>query len=172
MIDEGFDFCPGCGTRLPHARPVTCDSCGRRHWRNAKPCAAALVLDRGRLMLIRRAGPPFEGAWDIPGGFCDPRELPADAAVREVREETGLRIEVTGLLGMWMDRYDEAGIMQDTLNVYFLARRVDDAEPTPDPSEVSEIRWFRSDDVPDQIAFPDHSGAVLAAWRRWESAEA
>ena len=50
-------------------------------------------------MLVRRAHDPYDGCWDIPGGFCDLREHPSDAAVREAREETGLEVEPTGLVG-------------------------------------------------------------------------
>jgi 8-oxo-dGTP diphosphatase len=42
------------------------------------------------VLLVKRAFEPFKDHWDIPGGFCDGPELPIDAAIREVFEETGL----------------------------------------------------------------------------------
>ncbi len=122
------------------------------------------MVNDDRLLLVRRAKAPFAGRWDIPGGFCNPTELPRDGAVREVFEETGLHITITGLLGMWMDRYREDGTTQDTLNIYFTATLAGDQEPTIDPVEVAEIGWFHRDAVPTDIAFPDHASAVLDAW--------
>jgi 8-oxo-dGTP diphosphatase len=62
-------------------------------------CAGAVVRDdAGRLLLIRRANAPSEGLWSVPGGRVEIGESPAEAAVREVREETGLEVEVGGLM--------------------------------------------------------------------------
>lgn len=63
-------------------------------------CAGALVSDaEGRLLLVLRAHPPAAGTWSLPGGRVEPGETPAQTAVREVREETGLHVETTGLVG-------------------------------------------------------------------------
>ncbi|MGH9036149.1 MAG: NUDIX domain-containing protein, partial [Acidimicrobiia bacterium] len=64
-------FCSTCGSRLPAPLPATCPSCGAEHYRNAKPCAGALVMRDGKLLLMRRAHEPWLGRWDIPGGFCE-----------------------------------------------------------------------------------------------------
>ncbi|NEK57271.1 NUDIX domain-containing protein [Geodermatophilus sabuli] len=56
-------------------------------------CVGAVVLDdQGRLLLIRRGTEPSRGAWSVPGGRIEPGESPAEAVVREVREETGLTV--------------------------------------------------------------------------------
>ena len=63
-------------------------------------CVGAVVHDaRGRLLLVRRATEPGRGLWSIPGGRVKPGESDATAVCREVREETGLEIDVGGLLG-------------------------------------------------------------------------
>lgn len=166
LTDLGFRFCPVCGAPLPGPRPVQCSACGSTHWRNAKPCAGALVTDgSGALLLVQRAMDPWKGFWDIPGGFCESDELPEDAAIREVHEETGLTVRITGLVGMWIDRYGTGDAADTTLNCYYTATPVGDAVITVDPAESTAARWFAPDALPAEIAFPDHERDVLDAWR-------
>lgn len=141
---------------------MRCAHCGTSHYANPKPCAGALAADdAGRLLLVRRAHDPYLGCWDIPGGFCEKREHPAETAVRELREETGIAAETTGLVGMWMDDYGDTGIV--TLNLYFAARITGGSE-SPDAAEVSELGWFGPDELPRDLAFPGHERLVLDAW--------
>jgi ADP-ribose pyrophosphatase YjhB (NUDIX family) len=58
-----------------------------------------VVEDEGRLLLVRRGTEPGLGRWSVPGGRVEPGESVADALVREVLEETGLRVEPRGLVG-------------------------------------------------------------------------
>jgi 8-oxo-dGTP diphosphatase len=159
-----FRFCPDCGAELPPAEAErllsqTCDHCGAIHWRNAKPCAGALVVQNGRVLLGRRAVDPAKGAWDIPGGFLEPWELPEQAAIREVREETGLEARRLTLLTVVIDTY--AG-RDYTLNHYFVAEPVGGTLQPAD--DLAELRWFAPDELPEEFAFP-HCAQVLEAWR-------
>jgi 8-oxo-dGTP diphosphatase len=64
------------------------------------PCVGAVVHDgRGRLLLIRRGHAPSAGLWSVPGGRMEPGETEAQAVVREVAEETGLRVHPERVLG-------------------------------------------------------------------------
>jgi len=65
------------------------------------PCVGAIVRDAdGRLLVIRRGRPPGVGLWSIPGGRVEPDETLADAVRREVREETGLDVDVDAVAGI------------------------------------------------------------------------
>lgn len=163
-------FCPRCGGLLKevvrpgddHPRQV-CAACGRVHYRNAKPCAAALVVRDGRLLLVKRAIQPFQGYWDIPGGFLEEDEHPEAGAIREVREETGLEVRLTGLLGFYVDRYGYGDEGDYCLNIYFLAEVVGGRERAAD--DAADLAWFAPDELPEQIAF-DHAREVLDDWAR------
>lgn len=165
-------FCAACGGHLsqgsfpPHgiARPI-CDRCGRVVYAAAKPTAGALVLRDGRVLLARRGVEPGRGKWDIPGGFLEPDELPQEGAIRELREETGLIIAITGLLGFYLDDYPygQPGDDEKVLIVYFLATAEGDARPDDD---IDGLAWFAPDELPApaDLAFP-HLARALADLR-------
>jgi ADP-ribose pyrophosphatase YjhB (NUDIX family) len=123
----------------------------------------------GRVLLVRRSRAPWPGCWDVPGGFCGPDEHPIATAERELLEETGLVVRVTGLLGMWLDAYDDDPRREApklTLNIYYHARPVGAVSLAPDAAEVAEAGWFAAEALPPNLAFPRHIVPVLAAWRR------
>jgi 8-oxo-dGTP diphosphatase len=162
-------YCSRCGTPLPHVAPVTCLRCQNPQWRNPKPCAGALVTHEGKLMLTRRAIEPFRGRWDIPGGYSDFGEHPQETARREVFEETGLVIKITGLTGMWMDDYgpvEDDDLRVSTLNIYYHAVLEVEARQNQDHREIAEIGWFSPEGLPLEIAFPEHETKVLEAWKQ------
>src|SRR5262249_59485600 len=98
------------------------------------------------------------------GGGC------ADGGgVGEVFEETGLRVRVTGFLGIGTDNYGantDGGLPTVTFNVYYHAVPAGDLSARVDPAEVAEAAWFLPDEVPERLAFVDHIGPAVAAWKR------
>ena len=143
-----------------------CPGCGRPFYHNAAPCSAVLVEDAGRVLLARRAVDPGKDLWDLPGGFCEPGETPEEGAVRELREETGADIEVTGFLAPRRRPYGPGG--DPTLNCVFRARLVGDAVLAA-ADDVAELRWFATDELParDADRVREHRrGAAPLARRR------
>jgi len=65
--------------------------------------ADAVILFQKGIVLIRRNNPPYQGCFALPGGFVEIGETVEDAAVREAREETGLAIDLLGLVGIYSD---------------------------------------------------------------------
>jgi ADP-ribose pyrophosphatase YjhB (NUDIX family) len=165
MLD-GWIACPRCRGDLETAEGrVSCRACGFVAYANPVPAASAVCLDeRGRVLLARRARPPFAGAWDLPGGFVGEDEHPLDCLRRELREETGLEVEPLAFLGIWIDRYseDDSGVV--TLNLYWRAR-AGDGEPRP-ADDVSELGWFGEHELPPPggLAFRTVGDALSAAW--------
>ena len=127
-----------------------CRRCGWIFYDNPAPAAVAIIEGHGGLLLARRAAPPHEGTWDLPGGFVESGELPERALVRELKEELGARAVITGLHGFSIDHYGAGGI--PVLAVVYVARLTG----TPSPqSDVAEVRWFGWDALPwRQIGFP------------------
>jgi 8-oxo-dGTP pyrophosphatase MutT (NUDIX family) len=112
------------------------------------PAAVALVVnDTGEILLIRRTD---NGNWALPGGAIEMNESVADAAIRETFEETGIRVEVTGLLGVYSDprhviHFTSNDEVRREFSVVVIARPVG-GEPTLS-AESSEVRWVASGDL-------------------------
>ena len=105
-----------------------------------------------------------------PGGFCEAEEHPIATAEREVLEETGHAVRVTGFVGIWLDDYGAAspldGQRRSRSIIYYHAVLTQSDAGAPDPGEVSEVGWFAPDELPETIAFPRHMPEVVEAWRK------
>lgn len=108
----------------------------------------AIIIDGLRVLLVKRAHPPLQAQWSIPGGVLEVGELVRDAAVREAREETGLIVEPGELLGVY-DRVlrDPAGRVQyHYVLIDFLCRPV--RGELLAASDAAEVRWFTREELP------------------------
>ncbi len=155
--------CLACGARLHTTRQEgrqrrRCPRCGWTFYDNPAPAAVAIIEGRGGILLARRAAPPYQDTWDLPGGFIEAGELPDRALVRELREELGARAVITRFHGFSIDTYGPAGV--PILAAVYVARLV--GRPSA-RSDVAEVRWFRRDAIPwRQIGFPSITRALRA----------
>ena len=154
-------FCPSCGGTLQvrdahGARRPVCPACGRVVFYDPKFAATTVVEQDGRVLFVRRLTQPGYGLWSLPGGYVDRGEVVEHAAAREVLEETGLRVEIAGLVGL----FSESG-HPVIVAAYHCLSVEGDAAPGP---EVSELGYFEPDSLP-PLAF-DRDREILRAWWR------
>ena len=74
------------------------------------PAVGVVCLKGESVLLIRRGRPPRQGEWSLPGGRIEPGELALDAALRELREETGVEARIVGLVDVVDGILPEAGL--------------------------------------------------------------
>jgi 8-oxo-dGTP diphosphatase len=117
----------------------------------------SFVVDpKGRLLLVQRGRPPFQGRWGLPGGFCEWKETTEACCARETLEETGLRVRVGKLLGVYSkpDR-DPRG---HNVTVLYEARRIGGRVKGGD--DAAEARWFASRELA-RIRFAFDHGKIV-----------
>ena len=107
--------------------------------------AACIRDEQGRILLLRRS----DGMWSMPGGMLEPGESLEQAVVREVREETGLEVEPTALIGVYSDpeyifTYPNGHQVQPI--IAFFECRVVGGTLQPDREEILEARYFGPED--------------------------
>ena len=108
----------------------------------------AIIIEDARVLLVKRAHPPLQAQWSIPGGVLEVGELIREAAIREAREETGLIVDPVELLGVYdrILRNPERRVQYHYVLIDFLCRKVG-GELTA-ASDAAEVRWFTREELP------------------------
>lgn len=154
-------FCSECGTALERRetagkpRPV-CPACGLVYFDDPKVAVGVVASRQGQILLTRRNHEPKMGCWSFPSGFVDAYENVVEAAAREAWEETGIRVTVGPLLGV----FQEPGS-----RVIFLAFAAEAGPGEPvTGEECLEVGFFPADALP-ELAF-HHDPEIVRAWQQ------
>lgn len=140
-------YCCACGTALTAL--TLCAHCGQPAQAGAKVLVASFVCCANRLLWMRRAEDPQRGFWAIPAGFMELGETLAEAAARELREETGVCLEPAQLT------LYSLGSITEINEVYVAFRASVREEVFAAGAEALELRYFSAAELPwEQIAFP------------------
>jgi 8-oxo-dGTP diphosphatase len=148
MLAEEVHFCPRCGTRLGaeermgRVRPV-CPHCEWIFFPDPKVAAGVVVQRDGEVLLVQRAYSPQKGRWTLPVGFVDAGEEPPLTAERECLEETGLEIEVTGLLDVFYGQEHPRGA-----HIIFIFRGKIIGGKLHPGDDASNARFFSKNGLP------------------------
>ena len=151
-----FQFCPLCGKRLDASDPPACPEGHFVHYDNPPTTVQAWIERDGEYLILKRNEEPFAGEWDLPGGFVEMGESPAQAAIREVLEETGLTVSPTEIIGAFTSAYGDSG--RHTVDIAYLCR-IDGGAFELDREEKSDAAWFRLEDMP-RLAFEGERQAL------------
>jgi len=122
----------------------------------------SIIIEDGRVALIKRAHPPLVGEWSIPGGVLEVGETLRQAALREAWEETGLHVETLDMLGVY-DRLvrDELGKVQyHYVLIDFLCRRL--SGELSAAGDAAEARWFTAQEAA-KLPLPQDTHEVIQA---------
>jgi 8-oxo-dGTP diphosphatase len=156
------NFCQVCGHAMTDRflfgkiRPV-CPECGYVHFVDPKVAAVVFIEQDHRVLLVRRAMSPERGKWALPAGYIDDGEDPRAAAIREVREETDLTIEITGLIDVQSGSNSHGASI-----VIIYAGRVLDGVAHP-LDDADAVLWVTADDPLPDLAF-ESTHRMLEAW--------
>ncbi len=158
-------YCPRCASGLVASavrgsRRLTCPECHFIFYVNPAPVTATLVERDGALLLVRRKYDPGKGLWCLPTGFIESGETPEESAVREVREESGLDVELTGIFASWATRDDP----RTPIVCFAFTARVAGGELEAG-DDASEAGFFRPEALPREIAFDAHRRAISQYFR-------
>jgi ADP-ribose pyrophosphatase YjhB (NUDIX family) len=107
----------------------------------------AIIIEGHRVVLVKRAHPPIQGQWSIPGGVLEVGEMVREAAVREAREETGLIVEPGELLGVYdrILRDPERRVQYHYVLIDFLCRAI--GGELVAASDAADVRWFNREEL-------------------------
>src|SRR5215207_9469462 len=155
-----YKFCPRCSGQLKlrmikdgEPERLVCEECSFVFYQGPKLVAAVIFEFEGGIVLTQRAIEPGYGKWTFPGGFVERGERAEAAAEREALEETGVEIEVTGIVGLYSYEGQIPAIVA-------FAASVVGGEPAP-LDEVMSVKPFPRDALPwPELAFPSTEQAL------------
>jgi 8-oxo-dGTP diphosphatase len=117
-----------------------------------KTSTAIIPFPNKEILLIKRNTRPFVGYWALPGGRMDPGENIEQTIVREVKEETGLIVEIVDKVGEYIEKGIKDDIDYEYYPTCFLVKPVS-GEIKKQDREIQEIKLFNINDLPKPLAF-------------------
>ena len=133
-----------------------CSKCGVYFYDNPLPVASTIVVKKRRVLLVKRGNDPHKGKWCLPSGFAETRESIAEAALRELHEETGIKGRIVQLVDVDSHTDSYYG------DLLFLTFEVEltGGEPAAN-DDAEEVKYFPIATVP-KLAFPSNNKALRA----------
>tara|TARA_B100000949_G_C14224231_1_gene425947 strand:+ start:146 stop:646 length:501 start_codon:yes stop_codon:yes gene_type:complete len=159
MVDLNRKYCHWCGTiltvkKLNEIDKHYCNTCNRFIFEDPKLAVVVLVSNGSKLLLVKRAIEPALGKWSFPSGYVDLGEAVETAAVREVKEETGVDIKINFLVGAYSSSLRPLVLLAYGAEVSGGIMKLN--------HEVLDLGYFSPECLPD-MPFP-HDDEILRDW--------
>jgi ADP-ribose pyrophosphatase YjhB (NUDIX family) len=157
---KGKKYCPYCGTGLTEkfcegALRRYCNRCKEPIYENPVPATCIVLVDKkDRVLLVKRSVEPKKGCWCLPGGFMELGETPEKAALRELKEETGLSGKIDMLLGV---SSNSSALYHTVLMVGYLVKSYFGRLIAGD--DADDAAHFHYHELP-EIAFESHASFI------------
>ena len=162
MMGKTYKFCPLCSAELVEKRielenrkRLRCPSCDFIYYQNPTPAAGIVLIEDGRVLMVKRKYPPRVDMWTLPAGFVESGEDTGACAIREAKEETNLDVDITRIFSVY-SAFDDP--RASVVLVMYLTRKVGGELECGD--DASDARFFPLDELPDNIAFRAHEAAL------------
>jgi len=160
-----FKHCPRCAAaRASEGDAVrfVCEGCGFVYYYNVAVSSAVLIIGPDEhALFIRRARDPGKDKLALPGGFIDRGETAEHAAMREVREEAGVKLASVEFLASFPNLYTYRSVEYPVVDLFFTAQ-VPSRQASP-LDDVTEIVWAPPASLREaDLAFPSHARAIEA----------
>lgn len=152
-----YQFCPFCGNKLKikieeeHERKF-CEMCKWIYYPYVAASAGAVIVEKGKVLLVKRAREPYKGTWMFPAGFVDYGEHPEETLAREIKEETGLKLKKAVLFKVMQSEDDPRSPGHF---LFFYKVTVSGTKLETDKDENQEIGWFEIKNPP-EIGWESH----------------
>jgi len=153
-------YCPYCGNKLIRKliegrKRLFCNQCERVYYENPTPVVAVVARDETkRILLIKRKLEPGKGEWALPSGFMELEESPEEAALRELKEETGMMGKCVGLIGIYTNKSEVHGYL---VNLIYEVKITGGDICAGD--DAAEAKFFSPNQVP-FLVFRSHQKAL------------
>lgn len=142
-----FNYCPKCGSsdfEIHNALSKHCSHCGFTYYQNPRASTAAFIINgKGELLVAQRAKEPAKDTLDLPGGFVDNDENAEQGMVREIFEETGLRISADNVKYLFSipNVYRYSGMDIHTLDFFFLCHIEEEEVVVQAADDAEGLAW-------------------------------
>lgn len=150
-----FSYCPICASgrfEVNNEKSRICRDCGFVYYFNIAAATVAFITnENGDLLVCRRAKEPAKGTLDLPGGFVDSAETGEEAIIREVKEETALKISELRYMFSLPNIYPYSGFLVHTLDLFFECK-TEKFETLQANDDVSECFFIQKEKInPDEF---------------------
>jgi 8-oxo-dGTP diphosphatase len=135
--------------------------------KNPTPTVDTIIQKGSKVLLVERKKDPFKQTMVLPGGFINEGEFAEDAAIREVKEETSLDIELENILGVYSDpSRDPRGHIMSTVFIGKISDKSDNKEPIAG-DDAATTKWVDLESIEEETLGFDHQ-KILMDFKEWK----